>query len=198
MQDGWYGDKGDVVKWGALLHLADSYCAELILQVAYYRPCSWGRIEIDVERLPLPASVVSHFRDIQRIRKLDALPRIEVFSEPWTARKTYTESLLSALRETKAGRRLLLLDPDTGLEPEGRPGPEHVLESEVRLVWDALDAGEVLALFQHETNRRGEPWIEPKRRQFELALGLSAGRVKIAWSPAITKAVALYFVQKTE
>lgn len=30
-------------------------------------------------------------------------------------------------------------------------------------------------LYQHQTNRGGQPWIEPKRQQLENALGVGRG-----------------------
>lgn len=58
---------------------------------------------------------------------------------------------------------LVLLDPDTGLEPAGRATLKHVKENEVRRVWKSLEPGNLLVFSQHQTNRRGEPWVADKR-----------------------------------
>jgi hypothetical protein len=68
----------------------------------------------------------------------------------------------------------VFLNPDTGLEPE-KPSFEHVLESEFSVIWRALDTGDVLVFYQHQTNRNGQPWIHPKKLQFESAIGLASG-----------------------
>jgi hypothetical protein len=45
MQDQWYGDKRDLVKWGTLLELARKYQVTQILQVLYHRSNTWNPIE---------------------------------------------------------------------------------------------------------------------------------------------------------
>ena len=45
MQDRWYGDNRDLVKWGTQLELAQKYRVKHILQVLYYRKNDWNRTE---------------------------------------------------------------------------------------------------------------------------------------------------------
>ena len=47
MRDKYYTDKRDLIKWGVLLHLAEEYSLQRIIQVAYLRKTEWGRLEID-------------------------------------------------------------------------------------------------------------------------------------------------------
>jgi predicted methyltransferase len=61
MQDQWYGDKRDLVKWGTLLELAHKYKVNQILQVLYHRSNTWNPIEIDGDFVPIPAEVIQHF-----------------------------------------------------------------------------------------------------------------------------------------
>ena len=65
MREKWYGDNRDLVKWGVLLHLAQDYEVDRILQVAYVRPTTWESLEINGVSKPLPAAVIRHFRRIQ-------------------------------------------------------------------------------------------------------------------------------------
>ena len=44
MRDIWYADNRDLIKWGALFHLARVFEAVRILQVAYYRASEFGRL----------------------------------------------------------------------------------------------------------------------------------------------------------
>ena len=46
MRDQWYGDKRDMVKWAALLHLAQRERLSAILQVALYRPNCAGQLRL--------------------------------------------------------------------------------------------------------------------------------------------------------
>ena len=59
-------------------------------------------------------------------------------------------------------------------------------------------AGDVLAFYQHQTNRNGQPWIEPKRIQFEKAMKLPRGGAKVAVGIEIAGArdVAIYYCRK--
>lgn len=83
------------------------------------------------------------------------------------------------VRETDRGRTIVFLDPDTGLQPT-KPSWEHVLDSELASIWAAMPAGHVLVFYQHKTSYNGSPWLEPKRAQFESAVGLEPGASKVA------------------
>ena len=47
MQDTWYGDHRDVVKWGTLVHLARSEEIRTIVQVAFLRCAQHPTLETD-------------------------------------------------------------------------------------------------------------------------------------------------------
>lgn len=196
MRDQWYGDNRDLVKWGVLLNLARHHAAKRILQVAYLRPSGWAQLEIDGQQCPIPAAVLRHFRSVRNITGLSADPRIEVVEAPFDDRHTYMQAVLEAIA-TRRDRELcvVFLDPDTGLSPRV-PTLAHVLESELAEIWDSMPLGDVLAFYQHQTNRNGEPWIKPKREQFEKVLGLSRGTGKLAVGTGIARDVALFYCHK--
>jgi hypothetical protein len=196
MRDQWYADHRDLVKWGVLLNLAHQHAAARILQVAYYRPSEWARLEIDGEQCPIPDAVLRHFRDMRKIRELSADPRIEVVEAKFADRGQYAQTVLRAIASRPCGEAcVVFLDPDTGLAPR-RPLLEHVLESELTDIWHHLSVGDVLVFYQHQTNRNGEPWIEAKREQFERALDLPHGMAKVAVGAAIARDVALFYCCK--
>lgn len=197
MQDKWYGDKRDLVKWGVLLHLAHSYRAKRILQVAYLQQDLMEyHLEIDGQKQPVPQSVINHFRNIHNVKNLSHEPRIEVLDLRFKDRRQYKQAIV---KNVDAGQHpcIVFLDPDTGLEPQGgRAGLEHVLDSELADIWKELSKGDVLVFYQHQTNRRGQPWIEQKRAQFEKALRLPCGSATLARSPDIARDVAFYYCRK--
>ena len=98
----------------------------------------------------------------------------------------------AAVGGARSNRSLVFLDPDTGLAP-GKPTLDHVLDTEVRDIWRAMPAGDVLVFYQHETNKAGKPWVQPKREQFEDALGLARGSAKVAWGPDVARDVAFFY-----
>jgi len=195
MKDEWYGDKRDLAKWGVLVHLATRFRACRILQVPYYRPSAWEGLEIDGQPYRIPVAVVKHFRDIGNIGKLKAPCRIEVIETPFTNRDQYAHVVRQAIGRRGRGASIVFLDPDTGLAPR-KPGVEHVLESELAAVWECLRGRDVLVLYQHKTNRNGRPWVEPKRQQFEAALGLPRGSSGLAHAPRLARDVAFLFASK--
>ena len=195
MRDQWYADTRDLVKWGVLFTLAADYKIGRILQVAYARPSAFPTLQIDGKDRQLPESVVRHLRNISNITTISDGPEVEVIGDPFDNRAEYLATVISAVRQTDRGRRIVFLDPDTGLAPT-RPGWEHVLDAELAAIWAALPAGHLLVFYQHKTNYNGTPWLEPKRTQFEAALGLAPGTSKVAHSFKIAQDVAFFFAER--
>jgi hypothetical protein len=148
LRDQWYGDARDLVKWAVLLHLAQSYSVKRILQVAYLRQSNWGRIEVNGDRYPIPQTVIDHFRNIHNILSLPCEPSIEVIDSLFDNRDRYKQAIEDAIARQHPS--IIFLDPDTGLEPKGRPGFEHVLNSEIEYIWNKMAAGDIMALYQHQ------------------------------------------------
>ena len=195
MRDQWHGDNRDLVKWGVIFELARRYDVSFILQVLYYQPSSWPSLDVDGESVELSAAVVKHFRNALSIRSIDSPVPIDIVDMQFDKRDTYLSHVVRRI-EARTGRGVVFLDPDTGLESR-TPGPEHVLSSEATTIWRAMRGGDVLVLYQHQTNRRGQPWIEPKRTQLETCLGVQTGAVRVAQGPELARDVALLFAQKT-
>jgi hypothetical protein len=195
LKDQWYGDNRDLVKWGVLLRLAAIYRAGKIIQVAYSRPSHWDALDIDGKSHPLPRPVIEHFRDIRNIVRLTTDPEIQVVVSAFSNRPAYSEEVLEIVAEPSGPARIVFLDPDTGLAPR-KPDLAHVLDEEVTDIWKSMRKGDVLVFYQHQTNRNGKPWIEPKREQFERAIGQARGTAKVAHAPAIARDVVFFYARK--
>jgi hypothetical protein len=199
MRDEWYGDKRDIVKWGTLVTLAGQHQAEKILQVAYRDKDREYELEIDGIKCPVPPCVVRHFRSLGNIQALtpDFPLSIEVFDREFDqdGRHAYTDEVIRVVAATPGrGPWVILLDPDTGLEPPGsRPGRKHVLGRELAAIWDAAHCGDMLALYQHASRERD--WLRKKSRLFQESLGVEP---KIAMGPGIASDVALLYCVKTQ
>lgn len=209
MRDIWYADKRDLVKWATLYHLAHIFKGNLILQIAFYRKeKQFGKVIIDGQAKEIPKEVISHFRDIRKIRDIKFQIPVEIFDSSFEYKKEEVKHrhdyLLSAIEWLGSHRKeklIVFLDPDTGLQPKQtkpktKPKPEHVSEEEVKKIWDALKPKDVFVLYQHQTNRNGESWIEPKKIQFANAVGLSENAVKLAYGPEVAKDVVFFYAQK--
>ncbi len=198
MRDQWYGDHRDLVKWGTLLELAKRFRIDHILQVLFHRPSTWGSIVVDGESVPLPVEVREHFRNAKNIRALCESPRVEVIDSEFLERSAYLKLVQERIdARSPSCNSVIFLDPDTGLQPSGSLRPEHASEAEVLGMWQRMRPGDVIALYQHQTNRSGTPWIEPKRIQLADALSLDPAAVKVAAAPAIARDVVLFFAART-
>jgi hypothetical protein len=195
MRDKCYADNRNLVRWGVLLTLADRHAAKHILQVLYYRPTEWAQLELDGEQIPLPAAVIRHFRSVTAAATINASVSVDVLADTCVNREDYHRLVLDRIRSRRETPGIVFLDPDTGLESR-MPSLDHVLDSELGELWTELKAGDVLVFYQHQTNRNGQPWIAPKKEQFERAIGLPFGAAKLARSEQIARDVVFFYAQK--
>jgi hypothetical protein len=189
MRDQWYGDKRDLVKWGVVLELVRRHRTKHVLQVLYHRRSEWGLLEIDGDAVDLPQAVIRHFRRETAICAIDCPAQVDVIPETFENRVAYHQNVLARIRSRTQLPGIVFLDPDTGLEPR-IPGLEHVLESELASIWHEMSPGDVLVFYQHQTNRNGTSWVEPKKAQFERALGIDTGSAGMALAVEIARDVA--------
>ncbi len=196
MRDQWYGDHRDLVKWGVLLEIARSRGCEHILQVLYYRPSTWGDLEIDRQKVELGTEAIRHFRTATSIANMNCDVSIETIEDEFRDRDEYHKLILERIKTREKTRGIILLDPDTGLEPKGRAGLQHVLNKELKEIWESLSIGDVLVLYQHKTGKNIAPWIPIKMKQFSEALGDINAQAKLAHAPRIANDVAFFFAEK--
>lgn len=197
MQDIWYADNRDLIKWSVLLHLVRKYNAKKIIQIAYYRKSDFKTFEIDGVNQNIPEEILNHFRRIKDIETLNLEVPVHVFDTVIADRKVYLSASLRFIQRFQDSNTVVFLDPDTGLEPK-RHGLQHVLESEAKTIYDNLMKGDVFAFYQHQTNLNGRPWIEPKRKQLARALNIDLNNLKIAYGQFVARDVAFYYCTKPQ
>ena len=195
MRDRWYGDDRDVVKWSAALHLAHREGLSDVVYVAMHRPDDdWPPLATARGPVALPDGVVRHFRDLDDLQRLGARTglRIATVKEPFVDRAAYFRRLRERVGKYEAPV-LVLLDPDTGLAPDGGAGPEHVTSDEVAALFAALRPGDLLACYQHA--RRQKDWRGRARRAFANAPGMPSFEVEVLRSD-LARDVLLLAVKK--
>ena len=173
MRHQWYGDNRDLIKWGVLVHLAQSRSLKRIIQVAYFRPDSPRPMVLgEDEPFSLPDPVYNHFRNINDISRLSGVSgiEIEVIGDLYDTkqRSAYTQKVLDRINSAKGLPILVFLDPDTGIA-ERNARPEHVTPEEVHQIWYTLKPSDWLVLYQHRHRKKN--WEEIKRSEFERAIG---------------------------
>jgi hypothetical protein len=169
MQGIWYGDRRDRVKWGALYYLACRERIPTIAQVAFYRETATAILEISRGNFePIPDAVRNHFSNLEHIKRLQGhgVKRIEVFGRPWSRQSgaDYMRQAVEWLAGLPGPRKLVFLDPDTGVAPPSGAGPQHVRKEEIEQYWNTLGAQDWLALYQHAAH--SHDWVAQRRRAF--------------------------------
>lgn len=195
MRERWFADDRDLVKWTALLRVAEHHEVTRILQVCYAKKEPAPNVTIGEEVFQVRDEVWMFFRDLHRISELGARVGITIgaITEPFDPRNrgAYQQIVNSRIRAHRPGPLLLFLDPDTGLEP-GKADGKHTAKSELSRYWRELEPGDSLALYQHA--RRKQSWDSDVARELSTLCGSS--RVTIAKSNEIGKDVALLFATK--
>jgi hypothetical protein len=197
MKDEWYGDKRDIVKWSALLHLARKNGLRNILQIAYFRKSKWAQIFIDGEGNDIQNEVLDHFRDVNDINNIVPNINVNIINFILNKRRTYFPIILNAIDEYKDENKIIFLDPDTGLA-QRKATLKHVLPSELKEIWQKLRVEDLLVLYQHKTTRKRNNWVEEKRKHFAEAVGVADDAVKIARSPGIAGDVVFFYCRKDD
>ncbi len=181
MQDIWYGDKRDLIKWGTVVHLAHHHRIRTILQVAFFRPNNLSdrpRLESHGRQSQVAHEVWCHFRNLQSIQGLArrCALKIRVLGARFDPdkRDRYFRYVVRTL-EAHRQRKVVLLDPDTGIEPKTRRTASHVGVAEIDQVWRIIRPGDWLVLYQHRRRVRG--WQDDVRKDFVRACGMSDVRI---------------------
>ncbi len=203
MQDKWYADKRDIVKWGTLVHVARKHQATKILQVACYRQPETGVASLTSEQgneppqpVSLPQEVYRYFRDVRDIERLQNRTdlTIEVFNKEFChPREAYFESVAEQVKRKRRNRLVVFLDPDTGIAPE-RATLAHVTDSEIRQIYGAMRKGDLLVFYQHA--RRRKEWKREAMSELARALAVPQKRIVTFTCPEIAPDVALFLLQK--
>lgn len=162
------------MKWGTLVHLARRESIKQIIQVAFLRRGSRFHLETGRGEVAIADEVWEHFRNVESVKCLEKSTEldIQVIAQPFnlSRRQEYIGGVTNILRQREDQNKVVLLDPDTGIEPR-RAGAQHVKEDEIHQVWQALIDGDWLVVYQHGSRRMD--WRDTKKRQFEHAcLGL--------------------------
>ncbi len=207
MRDKWYGDKRDVVKWGAILFLSTRCSITKILHVALYRPDRKDyKLRINGTQEPLPKEVIEHFHNLDQIQLLarNAQVTIDVhknlfkWNRRFRTRQDFRKSYFDRVGETIMTYRervIVFLDPDTGIAGE-TDRYELVNPEEIRIILGAMKPGDFLLFYQHA--RRGDKhWRINTETDFIRAVGTGV-LVETITCQEIAKDVAFFAVERNK
>ena len=189
MRELWYGDDRDILKWSEVVRVARRAGVQRIVYVPFLAP---------PHEEPLGERIVpevwGHFRSIKNLKRLGPKVglRLDVIAIEFDSnqRQAYILGICGLLRRQAMARRLVLLDPDTGIEPK-KANEKHAKLSEIRDIWASLRFGDWLAIYQHA--RRDRSWQEDVKDELEEALGVT---VESVYNREVAHDAALFFVEK--
>jgi len=208
MQNKWYGDKRDLVKWGTLIHLAGEDPSARILQVLMMRPdCERDsglaeRGPRGVQNRAISESVFDHFRRVHNITCLDK--RIAIYDKPFPEkdqgrcqeeRERYFLAVCEWIGRFRGKRRIVLVDPDTGIKRKRRTW-KHIEDGELKELYRQLDRGDTLVLYQHGQLFRND-WLRARLAQFAKAVKVEKNKVRVFRCCELARDVALFAVNKS-
>ncbi|TRZ52485.1 hypothetical protein D4S03_03315 [bacterium] len=208
MRDWWYGDKRDIVKWGAILVLARKKSINTVLQVALYRPDPPNNYHLTIDGTTelLPNEVIHHFRDIDQIHLIEAKAklRIDIHKDlfQWRAgfrtredfRKSYFNEVARKIKEYREAV-IVFLDPDTGIAPNTY-GYKHVTPQEIQTTLRAMKPGDWLLFYQHARLGDGN-WRNATTEEFGKAVN-STAIVDTITCNEIANDVAFFVVERSK
>lgn len=201
MQEVWYADRRDVVKWATLIHLARTQGLDIILQIAFCRPEKQPyELQTPDGPIQIPSIVWRHFRNLYNIVPLGRAAEVEVnifgreFGNTKERRNRYFEEVTKEVKALQAKRLLVFFDPDTGLEPRSCT-VKHVEASELRHVFDSMKPRDWLVLYQHRPLRFGSDWKMKAEERLALAVGVAQNGIKSFFS-TVAPDVVFFAVEK--
>lgn len=193
MRDIYFGDRRDRVKWGVLVHIAQSHGLHSILQVAYSRNLGSRTLQTPDGPVELDGEVWRFFSSLDRVVDLGARLglAIRVVDAPFAnaSRSRYVDLVLDELVHV-ARPALVFLDPDTGLSD--RPAAEHTARGDVECVWAAMQRGEWLVVYQHADHTG--TWLE--RRKALLTQWCGGVEVQVFTGHSMARDVAFLAVER--
>lgn len=182
MQQKFYGDHRDLLKWTVVGRLLEEHAIPRLVYVPYFPENEdHGRVL---------EAVWNHFRSHDDLEKLVGELGAELIEVDATfssrERKPYLEAARRTV-ESASPPRLVLLDPDTGLQPKTAKAT-HCTIDEVQTIWGVLSPGDVLVIYQHSW--RVKDWQKLARKR--LAGVLPDGvEVVVECEPEISHDVAM-------
>ncbi len=198
MKNQWYADIRDLIKWGGIVHLCETTQIKYVIQVAYLTdsPRLWSPLNFDGKDVPIPGHVITHFRSIGDIKRLGKKAGITIdvvkaeFSR--SDRKAYGEAICKRI-EKQPQRKIVLLDPDTGLAVKNAQ-EKHVKPEEVLLIWQALKPRDFLVLYQHKP--RKSEWKNVRRKELAKALSVKENTIRMWEAMEKVRDVVFFFCKK--
>jgi hypothetical protein len=201
MRDIWHGDKRDLVKWSGIVYLCQLKQITNVLHVVYYRKeRSWPKIDFDGSETPLPDNVIKHFRDVDDISRLadncGLVVRLVKREFNGRNRNQYNGELINNIKSiSKNKKKIVFLDPDTGLAPKTGTR-KHVMPEEVKKIWNHLNNDDVLVFYQHSFHIRDREWITVRRKEMAKCCSVGKEQVKM-WLSQHAHDVVFFFIEKT-
>jgi hypothetical protein len=190
MRHHFYGDRNDVWKWSVVLNATESsktprsvvYVAMITQEQGHvFDPVPNARPDVEeffaAERAEFDKGPVRHVGRVRGLFEKLGMS-IDIIDARYThpGRVRYFQTVTDLLQRRPTARRdVVLLDPDTGIEP-GKPDDTHVCLEQLRAVLDVLRPEDTLIVYQHQYH--GTNWVEDAVRKLAKCLAVEPSIVR--------------------
>jgi len=158
MQDRWFGDNRDLVKWGAVSYLSNQYPQHTVCPILYYtKPPGHGNKNLGLKHSNgtsqsigfsqfilniFPSNCFLYYSQLSKGIKL-SWPLLALNSE------NYLQDIIKYMNNISSPC-IVFLDPDTGIEPSSGGNNKHARKAHIKHIWDnILKKDDILAIYQH-------------------------------------------------
>lgn len=195
----YFGDHQDLPKWGVIASLRTKLQLKKVFHVALLTSEIRPRIKFDGENgtESIDPAVWDFFRNVETLGDGTIGFPIEHFAETFNRARGRKPSYLAQAIEWLGppGRRLVFLDPDTGIAPKKSSRTlAHVRPTEIQRFWDTLARGEVLAIYQHSSRDRN--WRSLKQNELAGILSVQEGQIGCAHAARANPSSAILYAKK--
>ena len=203
MQDRWFGDNRDLVKWGAVSYLSNQYPQHTVCPILYYTiPRGQGNDNLELTHSNGTSQKIGFSQYILNIFPKNCFLYYSQLSKgiklswPLLAlnSKNYLQDIINYMKNISSPC-IVFLDPDTGIEPSNGGNNKHAREAHIKHIWDnILKKDDILAIYQHIS--RGHA-INNYIEIFESSINAQASYIMSdGTSPLLAKDAAVMYAIK--
>jgi hypothetical protein len=190
----WVGDSRDYVKWDCIVENETSHF------VFYVPMLRWS-----VDPTCKNPQVQNHFDQRKSLKQFEELfpERFAVFDSQMkeyskSVADEYFQSVIEELARLQRSHKVLVFnDPDTGVEPASGAKDEHLRSEDLCSVWEALEPGGKLIVYQHAS--RNTSWRQKLLERTGRILNGKAGQIsRLYFDEELAKDVCFLVLEKSE
>lgn len=170
MNNQYFGDNRDLFKYDLIYQIIDAKSAVLPKRFTFIPMLT--KDEKPKEGKPgtknkplicfLNDCLQSERRDIRELKNFHKFKgKIRIYKDgEYFCHNNRKEYFREIKKDRYLSKSLILVDPDTGLEPDGKTEKEHVKYCEVKSLYDRMDKSSILMIFQDLSRKKRDEYLD--------------------------------------